>query len=124
MVAGINHYGIFFKLWIEDSRSIGAAQGRVKRKLRNQILRTEICQYKGGKKFKQHGKGARQTSLVVLFILSSYIKTMQKLKQLPQAATSWCGALEKVIRKHPLGGKVFSKKLLIKTKQNKKTEKT
>ena len=42
MVAGINHYGIFFKLWIEDSRSIGAAQGRVKRKLRNQILRTEV----------------------------------------------------------------------------------
>ena len=42
MVAGINHYGIFFKLWIEDSRSIGAAQGRMKRKLRNQILRTEV----------------------------------------------------------------------------------
>ena len=80
MVAGINHYGIFFKLWIEDSRSIGAAQGRVKRKLRNQILRIEVCWYTGGKKFKQHGKGARQTSFVVLLTLSSYIKTIQKLK--------------------------------------------
>ena len=33
----------FVKRWIKDSRSIGAAQGRVKRKLRNQILRTEVC---------------------------------------------------------------------------------
>ena len=70
----------FVKRWIKDSRSIGAAQGRVKRKLRNQILRIEVCWYTGGKKFKQHGKGARQTSFVVLLTLSSYIKTMQKLK--------------------------------------------
>ena len=64
----------FVKLWKRDSRSIGAAQGRVKRKLREEIKYYEItyaCIH-GGKKFKPRGKGARQTSLVVLLIINSY----------------------------------------------------
>ena len=64
----------FVKLWIRDSRSIGAAQGRVKRKLREEIRYYELtyaCIH-GGKKFKPRGKGARKTSLVVLLILNSY----------------------------------------------------
>ena len=72
----------FVKLWISDSRSIGAAQGRVKRKLREEIKYyelTDACIH-GGKKFRPRGKGARQTSLVVLLILIILIKTMQKLK--------------------------------------------
>ena len=61
----------FVKLWIRDSRSIGAAQGRVKRKLSEEIRYYELtcpCIH-GGKKFKPRGKGARQTSLVALSIL-------------------------------------------------------
>ena len=64
----------FVKLWIRDSRSIGATQGRVKRKLSEEIRYYELtyaCIH-GGKKFKPRGKGARQTSLVVLSILNSY----------------------------------------------------
>ena len=64
----------FVKLWKRDSRSIGATQGRVKRKLREEIKYYEItyaCIH-GGKKFKPRGKGARQTSLVVLLIINSY----------------------------------------------------
>ena len=64
----------FVKLWIRDLRSIGAVQqGRVKRKLSEEIRYYELthaCVH-GGKKFKPRGKGARQTSLVVLLILNS-----------------------------------------------------
>ena len=64
----------FVKLWIRDSRSICAAQGRVKRKLTEEIRYYKLmyaCIH-GGKKFKPCGKGARQTSLVVLLFLNSY----------------------------------------------------
>ena len=89
---------LLIKLWIRDSRSIRAAQGRVKRKLGNQILQTDVAtlaQVHGGKKFKPRGKGARQTSLVVMLILGSYIKTMQKLNS---------------FHKQPIVGEVFWKR--------------
>ena len=70
----LNEIEHFVKLWIRDLRSIGAAQqGRVKRKLSEEIRYYELthaCVH-GGKKFKPRGKGARQTSLVVLLILNS-----------------------------------------------------
>ena len=52
----------FVKFWIRDSRSIGTAQGRVKRKLREDIKYYELtyaCIH-GGKKFKPRGKGANK----------------------------------------------------------------
>ena len=65
----------FVKLWIRDLRSIGTAQqGRVKRKLSEEIRYYELtyaCIH-GGKKFTPRGKGARQTSLVTLLILNSF----------------------------------------------------
>ena len=68
----LNEIEHFVKLWIRDLRSIGAAQqGRVKRKLSEEIRYYELthaCVH-GGKKFKPRGKGARQTSLVALSIL-------------------------------------------------------
>ena len=72
----------FVKLWIRDLRYIGAAQqGRVKRKLREEIIYYELtyaCIH-GGKSFEPRGKGARQTSLVVLLILNSF-KNHAKVK--------------------------------------------
>ena len=71
----LNEMEHFVKFWIRDSRSIGAAQqGRVRRKLSEEIRYYELtyaCIH-GGKKFKQRGKGARQTALVVLLILNSF----------------------------------------------------
>ena len=64
----------FVKLWIRDSRSISAAQGRLKRKLSEEITDYELtfaC-INGGKKFKPRRKEARQSSLVVRLILNSY----------------------------------------------------
>ena len=72
----------FVKLWIRDSRFIGAAQqGRVKRKLSEEIRYYEltyacIC---GGKRFKPRRKGARQTALILLLILNSF-KNHAKVK--------------------------------------------
>ena len=70
------------KLWNWDLRSIGAAQqGRVKRKLNEEIRYyklTYACIH-GGKKFKPCGKGVRQTSLVVLLILD-FLKNHTKVK--------------------------------------------
>ena len=68
----------FVKLWIRDSRSISAYQGRVKTPLSEAIKYYELtyaCVH-GGKKFKPRGKGERQTSLVVFFILN-YIKSFK-----------------------------------------------
>ena len=47
----------FVKLWIRDSRSISAAQGRVKRKLSDEIRYYELMYagIHGGKKFKPRG---------------------------------------------------------------------
>ena len=63
----------FVKLWNWDLRSISAAQqGSMKRKLSEEIRYYKLtypCIH-GGKKFKPPGKGARQTSLVVLLILN------------------------------------------------------
>ena len=93
----------FVKLCIRDLRSTGATQqGRVKRKLREEIRYYELtyaCKH-GGKKFKSHRKGARKTSLVVLLILNSF-----KINAKVKIACS---------HKPPLVGEVFYKKLLIK----------
>ena len=63
----------FVKLWIRYSRSIGAAQGRLKKKLSEKIMNLRMLAYMdGGKKFKPGGKGARQSSLIILLILNSY----------------------------------------------------
>ena len=73
----------FVKLWIRDSISIGAAQGRVKR-IGNSMSKSDIMNYVTyacirGKKLKLRGKGVRQTLLVVLLILHSY-KNHEKVK--------------------------------------------
>ena len=55
----------FVKFWIRDSRSIGAAQERVKRKLIEEIRYYKLiyaCIHGGKNKFKPLGWGARQTS--------------------------------------------------------------
>ena len=72
----------FVKFRIRDSRSVGAArQGRVKRKLSEEIRYYELTYacIRGGKKFKPLGKRARKTSLVVLLILNSF-KNHAKVK--------------------------------------------
>ena len=72
----------FIKLWTRDSRSISAAQGRMRRKLSEEIRCYELMSYAcihSDKRFKPRGKGARETSLVVLLILNSY-KTQGNLK--------------------------------------------
>ena len=104
------------KLCIRDLRSIGAAQqGRVKRKLREEIRFYELtyaCIH-GCKKFKPSGKGARQTSLVALLISNSF-KSIAKIKidstsnhwlvgyftkSLSKTASRWWGVLQKVAAK-------------------------
>ena len=64
----------FVRFWIRDSRSIGAAQGGVRRKLREEIRYCELtyASTHSGKKSNARVKGARQTSLVALLILNSY----------------------------------------------------
>ena len=71
----------FVRFWIRDSRSIGAAQEGVRRKLSEEIRYCKLtyASTHSGKKFKSLVKGAKQTSLVALLILNSY-KNHAKLK--------------------------------------------
>ena len=63
----IASYGMenFVQVWIRDSRSISAAQERVKRKFSEEIRYYELtyaCIHGGKKKSKPRGRGARPTS--------------------------------------------------------------
>ena len=107
----------FVKLWIRDLRSIGAVQqGRVKRKLSEEIRYYELtsASIHGDKKFKPRGKGARQTSLVVLLILNSF-KNHAKVKIASTSSHSMVRCSTKSrLKAATRGGEVFSKKLLMK----------
>ena len=107
----------FVKLCIRDLRSIGAAQQeRVKRKPSEEIRYYELtyASIHGGKKFKPRGKGARQTSLVVLLILNSF-KNRAKVKIASTSSHSMVRCSTKSRSKAATrGGEVFSKKLLMK----------
>lgn len=86
---------------MKNSRSIGATQGRVKKKYslkKSDITNWGMLQYMVIKKFKPCVKAARQSSLVVLLILISY-KNQAKVKIASKAAISWWGVQQKVLKK-------------------------